>query len=495
LAGVLALFASGCLAGIGDPYYPNYGNGGYDVRHYDLDVRYDPATDVLQGVATIDAQATTSLTVFNLDFVGLTVHGITVNGQPAQWRRDPHELSISPTRAIRAGQRLTAVVDYSGVPEPTSNGAVSPTIEGGFFATDDGAFVAGEPESAATWFPVNDHPLDKASYTFHVTVPADVSVVANGLPIGRPRAASPGWMTYVWDARSPMASYLATIDIGHWDVRERRGSNGIRIIDAVDPNLGGIADAALAREGEMLDFLAQQFGPYPFQTAGAIVDNVSLNFALETQTRPFYPRVFFEDPGGESGGESAVVHELAHQWFGDTVSVARWQDIWLNEGFATYAEWLWLEHKGLATPQEVFLRRYDGIPAEIPFWSVVIGDPGPALLFDLAVYYRGAMTLQALRNVVRDDAFFDILRTWAREKRGGNGSTPEFIALAEKISGRQLDTLFDQWLFTPTKPPLPTAAAGQPAPAAFAATAVPARDDAITQWRENFDRRHALGAR
>ena len=152
-----------------------------------------------------------------------------------------------------------------------------------------------------------------------------------------------------------------------------------------------------------------------------------------------------------------VVHELAHQWYGDSLAVARWQHIWLNEGFATYAEWLWSEREGLGTAQEIFDFFYGAIPPDDPFWSLVIGDPGPDDLFDFPVYARGAMTLHQLRLAVGDDDFFEILRTWAQSRRGENVTTDEFIALAEKISGQDLDDLFQMWLFTPGQPELATA--------------------------------------
>jgi aminopeptidase N len=233
--------------------------------------------------------------------------------------------------------------------------------------------------------------------------------------------------------------------------------------------------------------LSAAFGPYPFSTVGAIVDSQDdLFFALETQTRPVYSKYFWLDAQGNPvNGDFVVVHELAHQWFGDDVALARWQDIWLNEGFATYAEWLWAEHEGDGTPQDIFQATYDDIPAGDPFWSVVIGDPGVDLLFDNAVYVRGAMALQALRNEVGDDAFWAIIRGWAASKSGGNATTPEFIALAEEISGQQLDDLFTTWLFTPGKPAL--AAVSTQRAAANSATARTSKQ--ASAWLEGVQRR------
>jgi aminopeptidase N len=451
-------------AGVGDDYYPLAGNGGYDVKHYLLKVAYDPATDRLDGLAHITARATQNLSRFNLDLVGLTVRSIAVNGRPASWTRTDHELVVTPRAGLRKGKPFSVVVRYDGVPV-TQEIILGPdfSIEAGFMHTDDGAVIAGQPDVAATWYPVNDHPIDKAAYTFVVTVPKGLEVMANGrLAAHVTRGARTTW---VWDAREPMASYLTTATIGQFDVKRYRTADGLPMIDAIDPDLfdepsgdpgsdtyGEIAANSLARQGEILDFLSDTFGRYPFSTGGGIVDDYeNLFFALETQTRPVYSKYFFTSP---ERGDSVVVHELAHQWFGDSVAVAEWRHIWLNEGFATYAEWLWSEDQGLGTTQEIFDATYGGTPADDPFWDVVIGDPGVEFLFDGAVYDRGAMTLHALRREVGDADFFRIVKAWPTKKAGGHGTTPEFIALAERISGEQLDKLFDAWLFTGGKPAL-----------------------------------------
>jgi aminopeptidase N len=447
-----------CVAGapgVGDAYYPTYGNGGYDVRDYDLDVTYDPGTDRLDGDAKIHARATQSLCSFDLDLVGLDVQSVRVNGRRAQWSRDGQELVVTPRHRLKKGRRFQVEVRYGGVPvEFTLPGF---DIRTGFMTTPEGVTVAGQPEVATAWFPVNDHPIDKAAYRFEVTVPQGYEVAANGFLVDRDRHGS--WTTWDWRAREPMASYLATIDIADWDVNRGRLDDGLPVYDAVDSGIsGGLReeiDSSLARQGEVLDLESEAFGPYPFSTVGAIVPNQDdLRFALETQTRPVYSKLFWLDPNGNpENGDGVVVHELAHQWFGDYVAVERWQDIWLNEGPATYAEWLWEEHEGRDTPQEIFQATYDSTPADDPLWAVKIGDPGVDLLFDNAVYVRGAMTLQALRNEVGDDAFWTILRRWIATQGGENGSSEEFIALAERVSGQQLDDLFDTWIYTAAKPP------------------------------------------
>jgi len=499
-AAVAALCTSGAAAagtpncagapGAGDPYFPTYGNGGYNVRHYDLDLRYDPATDVLDGSAAIETKAKQRLCSFNLDLVGLEVSSVVVDSRDAAWARDGQELTVTPRHPLPNRERFRVKVRYGGVPVVLLGGLT------GFMPTSDGANVAGQPEGPATWYPVNDHPRDKASYSFEITVPDGYEVVANGKPHGQ-RDGPAGWTSWRWEAREPMASYLTTIDIGSWDVTRWRTESGIPVYDAVDPAItGGLRDeiySSLARQGEILDLLADRFGAYPFSTVGAIVDpERPLTFALETQTRPVYTSTFWLDldTGEPINGDSVVAHELAHQWFGDAVALERWRDIWLNEGFATYAEFLWAEHDGGATVRQVFDAAYAVYPADDPLWSVVIGDPGTEHLFDFAVYARGAMTLVALQEEIGDEAFWKLVRRWAKgDIRGGHGTTEEFIALAEEVSGRQLDTLFETWLFTAGKPP-PLA----PARPAARRSAAPVVDPQARAWLEATSARLALGS-
>jgi hypothetical protein len=655
--------------GIGDPYFPLDGNGGYDVKHYDLALRYDPATDVLGGVASIRILATQNLSSFDLDLVGLDVRSVTVGGRAARWRRDGQELVVTPRKGLRSGREFTAVVRYDGIPEPVDEGLGL----SGFIATEDGVFVAGQPHGAATWFPVNDHPKDTATYTVKITAPTGLDAISNGRLAAKKQLGA--WTRWTWRATDPMASYLLTMAIGNYDTRSYT-ADGVRYVDAVAsslleplaapstgtrvlwsqqadasykrltrtvavpaggatlsfdvtrdtepdwdylfveartagaddwttlpdanghtaqdtgtscpagwlglhpalahyqtfdpgtattapscaptgttgawwaasgrsdgverwsidlgayagkqvevslgyasdesvqntgvvvddvvvstgegttsfeddgdtldgwtvpgapagspgnatdwttttpdaiPTLGGNALAALDRQPEILRFLGERFGRYPFKDAGGIVVDTPIGFALETQTRPIYSPLFF---GDASGGDSVVVHELTHQWFGDDLPVARWQHIWLNEGFATYAEWMWAESEGFITAQEIF-DFFASIPADDDFWTLTIGDPGPTQLFDSPVYNRGAMTLHALRTAIGDDAFFRLLRTWVARNSGKNVTTAQFVTLAEGIAGRDLDAFFDTWLLTGAKP-----AGIEPAPAAAAA--------------------------
>jgi aminopeptidase N len=435
-------------AGFGDPYFPLDGNGGYDVDSYALELRFDPGTGVLGGTATVVATATQTLSAFNLDLLGFELSSVTVDGDDAATARDEGELTVTPALPLVEGATFITVVAYEGVPEPLDDG-LGPA---GFLQTEDGALAVGQPDVAASWFPVNDHPADAATVELSITVPEGLEAVSNGALVDS--VTEDGETTWQWATEDPLAPYLLTLAVGEFRIDEY-DEGGIHYLDAVDPALdedaagaatvGRLADAAFARQPEVLDFLAEWFGPYPFPQAGGIVDDVpDLGFALETQTRPVYSPAFFTDA---ESGEAVVVHELAHQWAGDSVRLGGWQHIWLNEGFATYAEWLWAEHQGTSTAQEEF-DRLAGRPAGSSFWRIAIGDPGPDAdrLFSSAVYQRGAMTLHALRTEVGDDDFAQILREWFDTEAGQAVTTDDFVALAEQVSGDDLDDLFAEWL-------------------------------------------------
>ncbi|HZM81349.1 MAG TPA: M1 family metallopeptidase [Candidatus Limnocylindrales bacterium] len=430
------------LAGIGDPYFPTFGNSGYDVQRYDLSIKYEPASKQLTGETTVTAKATEPLSRFHLDFHGLQLSRVAIDGKQAEFSRDKDELIIVPPVAIPAGSTFTTVIGYDGVPAPISSPGLGAT---GFLSTRDGAFAIGEPQSATTWFPVNDHPRDKALYTIALTVPQNLAALSNGVLEGK--TPDGAFTTWKWRVSSPMAPYLATLAIGDYRVTEGT-HDGKPVVTAVANSVPrGTIDTDLARTAEICDFLASKFGGYPFDAYGGIVvDDDRIRFALETQTRPVYADSFWT----RGSNTTVVAHELAHQWFGDSVSVDTWQHIWLNEGFATYAQWLWNEHIGINTAQREFDTRY--ADAQSPLWEVAPGAPGRDQIFSASVYQRGGMTLHALRKQVGDDKFFEILKSWAGEQRDGNGTTEEFIALSKRVSGQQLDSLFDAWLYQKKRP-------------------------------------------
>jgi aminopeptidase N len=446
-------------AGIGDPYYPDYGNGGYDVGHYDIRLRYFPDTDRLTGTTTILATAKQDLSRFNLDFA-LDVSSVRVNGWAATFaRQGAHELVVTPARSIRAGQSMTVVVQYSGIPSTVKVNGFTAWIR-----TADGANAVGEPEIAWWWFPSNDHPLDKATFDVSVSVPDGVEVISNGVMPRPPLRELLGWTRWSWRSTKPQQTYLAYLAIGQYDIVTDTAPNGQPVINAYSTRLGdfdGAARASIERTAEIIEWESSVLGPYPFEAQGGVAappDGVG--FALETQTRPIYAAGFWR----RGSNPYVIAHENAHQWFGDSVAVAAWRNIWLNEGFASYVEWLWSELQGEGTAQEVFDFTYAFYPVDSPFWQVVIGDPGAGNEFNIAVYDRGAMALHQLRLAVGDDVFFSILRNWVAMNTYGNATIEQFVALSERLSGQDLDVLFKTWLFTPGRPDVgPTASAARAA--------------------------------
>jgi aminopeptidase N len=429
----------------GDPYFPAAGNGGYDVGHYGLGLTYDPATGRLDGTAVITLTATTDLDSFSLDLRGLQASSVVVDSKKATFTQVAAtdgaggELVVTAAQRLRAGSTHVVTVVYGGVPgQPTDQtGALY-----GWVSYADGAFVANEPEGASTWYPVNDVPTDKATYDFTITVPQGLTAIANGEPVGTP-VTSGGRTTFTWHAADPMASYLSTASIGNYAASTQTGPHGLPILNYVDQDLKPKAADGLALQPQMIQFFEGVFGTYPFSSFGAIVDDdTDAGYALENQTRPIY---------AGAPDEITVAHELAHQWVGDSVTPEQWKDIWLNEGFATYAEWLWGESRGLTTVQAQFDRVMKVKPTA-SFWQVLPGDPGAADLFAAATYDRGGATLVALRTRIGAGPFATLLRTWTTQNRGGNVTTDDFIALAEQVSGQQLDDFFQTWLYTPSKP-------------------------------------------
>ena len=456
LAGILPLvaatpafaapgYAPGSTSG-GDPYFPASGNGGYDVQNYRLTLAYEPATGRLDGTAVLTLQADQDLSSLSLDLRGLTVSTVVVDGRSVPFTQQPAvdgrggELVVPVKAIVHTTHQVT--VTYGGVPgRPVDIGGELY----GWVSTPDGALVANEPEGAATWFPVNDVPGDKATYDFVITVPQGKTAIANGDPVGKPTTAN-GRTTWRWHEREPMASYLATASIGNYTMTTQLGVHGQPVYDFVDDDITGRArtttQAALAKEPEMLAFLEGVYGPYPFTSFGSIVDDDSVGYALETQTKPVY---------SGRASESTVLHEMAHQWVGDSVTPAQWRDIWLNEGFATYSEWLWAEHTGRSTLQAQF-DDVMAVPADDEFWAVAPADPGAVDLFAGATYDRGAAALYALKGKIGDKAFATLLRRWTTEHWHSTVTTADFTALAEQVSHQQLDAFFTTWLYDTGKP-------------------------------------------
>lgn len=437
--------------GLGDSLYPNFGNGGYEVQAYTLDITVKSvSTSELEAAVTIEATALQDLTRFNLDFVGFEVTSIQVQKEAAEFERKGQELTVIPAHPLKNGDNFIVVVGYRGIPSPMQSQALP--FSTGWIVYDTGIFVLSEPDGSASFYPVNDHPLDKALYTLIVTVPKPYEVAANGtLEEMKDNGNS---TTYRFAVRDPMASYLTTININDFDTEEMVSKGGVPIRNYYVASLPDDINKPFARQGEMIDYFSGLFGPYPFDVYGALVLDIQYGVALENQTMSIFGSDMVSADDIE-GSEAVVAHELAHQWFGDSVSVADWSDIWLNEGFATYSEGLWVEYlygrKGL---DEWVASVYDEVSAYPSFYPPP-GKPAPNDLFNGGVYLRGGLTLHALRLEVGDEAFFEILRVYHERYKFSNAATDDFIQVAEGVSGQQLDDLFNAWLYNETLPPLP----------------------------------------
>lgn len=434
--------------GAGDPYFPDMGNGGYDAQHYSLSLTYHPGTGGIDAHAAIDAQATQNLSRFDLDFRGpLKISRLTVDGRNAAFRRTgAQELVITPPGGLRTGRRFRVAVAYSGVPQLINDPALGVS---GWIATHDGAVALSQPFGSATWYPVDDTTRDKATYDFTITVPNGLNVLANGEPAGTFTAGSK--TTFRWVDRQPTASELVMVAIGHYSVKDAPSATGLRTITGLDPaSVTGDARTASAAfhkaTADVIDWERTRFGAYPFSSAGGInVLAPNVGYSLETQGRPVYAR----SSAGALPSATLLAHELGHQWYGDSVTPATWANIWLNEGFATYAEWLYSEQHGGMTAQQHFDQAYKSAGT---VWTGKVAAPGRDHIFDDLVYTRGAMTLQQVRNAIGDPAFFSLLREWPAQNRYGNDTTQEFIAFTERLSGQNLNSLFNTWLYTAGKP-------------------------------------------
>ncbi len=352
--------------GIGDAYFPQLGNGGYDAQHYTIDLTADVQDNLVKAVVVIEAVATQDLSAFNLDFAGPTVSDVQVNDAPATYERQDRELIITPAEPLAEGSSFTVSVAYSGQPSGVAATGIPFLI--GWNNYGDGIFVASEPAGAAGWYPVNDHPLDKATYTFRITAPDPYVVAANGVLHDTIPDSVNGWTTYVYEMDQPIASYLVTVDIGNYVIDTSEGPDGLPIRNFFPPALAGRAAVDFSKTADMIAFFEDTFGPYPFDTYGVVVVDTDLQFALETQTLTLFAQNWVS---GTGQAEESVAHELSHQWYGDSVSLAAWQDIWLNEGFATYASWLWFEHEqGPDILRRIVTQTYTTIAREQQTFSI-----------------------------------------------------------------------------------------------------------------------------
>ena len=428
-----------------DPYLPSNGNFGYRVSRYELELEYKVQINRLAGAATITAVTLASLKTFTLDLAGaLTVSKVSVNGQrPAHFRHTAGKLHVALSSALPAGAAMTIGVRYAGNPRPIR------TLWGevGFEELSAGALVAGQPNGAATWFPCDDHPSSKASYRIQLSTENPYRAVANGKLLSRRTRA--GMTTWTYEQAEPTSTYLMTLQIGEYETH-RLAKSPVELNAALPQRLRHNFDHDFGRQPDMMKLFVKLFGPYPLATGyTVVVTDDDLEIPLEAQGISIFGANHCD---GRRGAERLIAHELAHQWFGNSVTARRWRDIWLHEGFACYAEWLWSEHSG--GPSATALARLNRQRLAASPQNLLLANPGPEDMFDDRVYKRGALTLHALRGQIGEDSFFALLRDWTTRHRHSTVVTDDFTGLAANYAKMSLRPLWDAWLYSTEVPPL-----------------------------------------
>jgi len=449
--------------GIGDRLFPDLGNGGYDVRSYDLRLRYavkNPKQDVT-GDVTILATATQDLSRFDLDFAGVSLRAVAVDGHAAAFVRSGEELVVTPRRVLRKGRPFMVTV-RGFVARPQQPDAQAPTIQP-FVYTADGTVVSAQPDGAHTIFPSNDHPRDKASYRITLDVPKGWTAVANGVLAARRTTKGRTVTTYL--QRQPMASELLKAAVGDFTVVRRPAVNGVSVRDVVPRRLAPQLAPRLAVERSQIAWMEQRVGRYPFDLYGSLVIDAQLGFALETQTLSLYDTVFFGPKTPVGVTNPVMLHELSHQWFGDSVAPWSWSDVWQNEGHATWYELTyaashgWLkDDSGYADLESLFKATYRLGDQWRDRWGPVARPTSAKIVWDLFnpnVYYGGALALYALRQEIGARAFAELERRWVTQYRGRSASTDDFIRLASRVAHRDLRTFLLAWLYGTRTPPMP----------------------------------------
>ena len=426
--------------GIGDPYYPDAGNGGYDVSRYRIEVGFDPADERLSGTTTISARALQGLHSFVLD-LRLDVSRVVVDGAEAGLAREGEaDWRITPAVPVVAGSDFTVVVTYAGTPtEVTGEDGAKP-----FTRTGEEWLVAGEPESAAWWFPSNDHPSDPALMDVSIRVPRGLQAISTGRLVSADSGTEERWDTCHWVSRQPMATFLTFMAIGSFTLQQGV-VDGLPYVYAVTDQVSAAdqrkAFQALQTSAAKVRVLAGLFGPYPFTELGGVVPKADLPFdGLETQGRPVYKASSIVDP---RYADELVTHELAHMWFGDNVTVREWDDIFDSEAYASWAAWAWAEKTGGATAQSRLQGLFARAEGSDDFWRVTMIDPGRRNMFT-TVYYRGPMALQALRNVMGDESFTRLNTQWAQDP--GSRSLEDWMAEAQSLTTTDLQPFFQAWI-------------------------------------------------
>ncbi len=430
---------------IGDTYMPEIGNTGYDVQQYTLRLALDPAVKEVSGSTRIEAISTLdNLVQISLDFAGFEVQSVTLDGTEVQYSREQQKLIVDFPAPLANGAAFALEVTYQGAPlfEPSKYVPFIPALGLQYPPVDQptgSLFVVAEPNGAHYWFPCNDHPRDKATFRIELTVPEGLAGAANGKLIDTQKGISNAYSDgragdlYVWEENFPMATYLATAVVGPYERIETTSPNGVALRSYVFADQKQTFEDELPVIGDALDWMSQTFGRYPFDTFG-YAQVISLGASLETQTLVILDT---------QSSEATMVHEMSHMWFGDWVSLASWQDIWRNEGFATYIAWMWAARDNPALLDQRVAQmeqRYQENPSTHP-----LNDPPPGDMFGVDSYYRGALLVNDLRKAMGEEAFFQGLQNYLQQYGGGTASFDQFKAVMDEATDQALDAVFEKY--------------------------------------------------
>jgi aminopeptidase N len=424
-----------------DSYLPRNGNGGYQTQHYDLELDYRIGPNRLTGRAVVTAVAQHALSRFSLDLATLRVGQVRVDGTPAKYDHRDGKVRIKPARPIPAGDEFRVEIRYGGRPRPISG----PWGDIGWDELTDGVLVASQPIGSPSWFPCNDHPADKATYRVALTTDSAHTVAVTGDLVARRRLN--GTTTWTFERAEPTAAYLMSVQIGRYTDIDLAGTS-VPQRAVVPPRLRRLFTRDFDRHNSIMVVLQGIFGPYPFREYVIVVTEDDLDDPIEAQGMSIFGANHLD---GRRTHERLAAHELAHQWFGNSLTIADWRHIWLNEGFATYAEWLWSDISGGMTA-DAQARLWRDRLAELPA-DVLLADPGVERMFDERIYKRGGLALHALRGRMGDAPFFTMLRGWVAEHRHSTVTTEGFIEFAQRHTDKPLSDFFRAWLWEPALPP------------------------------------------
>ncbi|WP_248241859.1 M1 family metallopeptidase [Microbacterium kunmingense] len=422
-------------------YTPDSGDPTFDVESYDLDLTYRVRTNRLEGRALLNAVAALPTDRVRLDLVGLRAATVRVDGDAVAFRQDARALHLTLPTPLAPGERFSMDVSYAGSPRPRRSrwGTL------GWEELADGALVAAQPIGAPTWFPCNDRPDDRATYRVTLASESPYRPLATGVPVAEGRRGR--LVSRTFELSAPTPTYLVAAHVGRFDTT-RIEIPGVAAELVHPPHLAGSAARAFAPLPRMIAVFEDVFGPYPQERCTMVVTSDVLEIPLEAQGMALFGANHLD-----LSFERLIAHEVAHQWVGNSVGLHDWSDIWLNEGFACYAEWLWSERSGGSTADAHAAVHWARVAAEPA--DLILSDPGPVAMFDDRVYKRGALTLHALRRTVGDEAFFAFLRRWTTAHRHQLvGSDDLRLAVSESFGERE-SALLHRWIDTAALPPLP----------------------------------------